>query len=96
MGFDGGYGLVTREGTGLLTTYDSLLLAGPQSHGTRLGGRIDLSVEGERTTQGGGAEQKYIYVSESRKIPECFPLGRAKHDRFADRLHNIYFTLKRL
>ena len=59
--FDVGYGLVTYEGAGLLTTYGGLSLAGPQSHGYRLGGRtelgewIDLSVEGERTTQGSGA-----------------------------------------
>ena len=62
--FDIGYGLVTDEGTGLLTTYGGLLMAGPQSHGYRLGGRtelgewIDLSVEGERTTQAGGAEHQ--------------------------------------
>ena len=59
-----GYGLVTYEGAGLLTTYGGVSLAGPQSHGYRLGGRIelgawtDLSVEGERSTQGGGAEQQ--------------------------------------
>ena len=62
--FDVGYGLVTHEGLGLLTTYGGLSLAGPHSHGGRLGGRIalgtwgDLSVEGERTTQGGGAEHQ--------------------------------------
>ena len=62
--FDIGYGLVTYEGTGLLTTYGGVSMAGPQSHGYRLGGRIelgewiDLSVEGERTTQGGGAEHQ--------------------------------------
>ena len=56
-----GYGLVTHEGAGLLTTYGGLSMAGPQSHGCRLGGRVEvgewiaLSVEGERTTQGGGA-----------------------------------------
>ncbi len=59
--FDVGYGLVTHEGAGLLTTYGGVSMAGPQSHGYRLGGRIelgewiDLSVEGERTTQGSGA-----------------------------------------
>ncbi len=59
--FDIGYGLVTHEGAGLLTTYGGLSMAGPQNHGYRLGGRIelgewiDLSVEGERTTQAGGA-----------------------------------------
>ena len=48
----------------MLTTYGGLSMAGPQSHGYRLGGRvelgewIDLSVEGERTTQGGGAEHQ--------------------------------------
>ena len=62
--FDIGYGLVTHESMGLLTAYGGLSLAGPQSHGYRLGGRIelgewiDLSVEGERTTQGGGAEHQ--------------------------------------
>ena len=62
--FDVGYGLVTHEGAGLLTPYGGLSMAGPQSHGYRLGGRIelgewiDLSVEGERTTQGGGAEHQ--------------------------------------
>ena len=61
MEFDLSYGLVTPEGTGLLTTYGGVSLAGPQSHGVRLGGHIelgawvDLSVEGERTTQGGAA-----------------------------------------
>ena len=59
--FDIGYGLVTHEGAGLLTTYGGVSMAGPQSHGYRVGGRIelgewiDLSVEGERTTQGSGA-----------------------------------------
>ena len=62
--FDVGYGLVTYEGAGLLTTYGGVSMAGPQSHGYRLGGRIelgewiDLSVEGERTTQAGGAEHQ--------------------------------------
>lgn len=57
--FDGGYGLVTHEGAGLLATYGGPSLAGPHSNGVRLGGRIvlgeweDLSVEGERTTRGG-------------------------------------------
>ncbi len=59
--FDVGYGLVTHEGAGLLTTYGGVSMAGPQRHGYRVGGRIelgewiDLSVEGERTTQGSGA-----------------------------------------
>ncbi len=59
--FDVGYGLVTYEGAGLLTTYGGVSMAGPDSQGYRLGGRIelgewiDLSVEGERTTQGSGA-----------------------------------------
>ena len=35
-----------------------LPLAGPQSHGYRLGESIDLSVEGERTTQAGAAAQQ--------------------------------------
>ena len=58
--FDIGYRLVTHEGAGLLTTYGGVLMARPDSRGVRLGGRIelgegvDLSVEGERTTQGGG------------------------------------------
>ena len=62
--FDMGYGMVTHEGAGLLTTYGGLSLLGPESHGVRLGGRlalgewVDLSVEGERTTQGGGAEHQ--------------------------------------
>ena len=62
--FDVGYGLVTYESTGLLTTYGGLSMAGPGSRGYRLGRRIelgewiDLSVEGERTTQGGGAEHQ--------------------------------------
>ena len=66
--FDIGYGLMTHEGAGLLTTYGGVSMAGPQSHGYRLGGRIelgewiDLSVEGERTTQGGGtAHQVVLY-----------------------------------
>ena len=62
--FDLGYGMVTHEGTGLLTTYGGLSLAGPHSHGVRLGGRIalgewvDLSIKGERTTQGGSADHQ--------------------------------------
>ncbi len=62
--FDLGYGMVTHEGAGLLTTYGGLSMLGPESHGVRLGGRlalgewVDLSVEGERTTQGGGAEHQ--------------------------------------
>ena len=62
--FNVGHGLVTHEGAGLLTTYGGLSMAGSQSHGYRLGGRtelgewINLSVEGERTTQGGGAEHQ--------------------------------------
>ena len=62
--FDVGYGMVTHEGLGLLTTYGGLSIMGPHRHGVRLGGRIalgawvDLSVEGERTTQGGGAEHQ--------------------------------------
>ena len=59
--FDVDYGLGTYEGAGLLTTYGGVSMSGPQSHGYRVGGRIelgewiDLSVEGERTTQAGGA-----------------------------------------
>ena len=57
-------GLVTQEGAGVLTTYGGPSMAGPQSHGYRVGGRIelgawtDLSVEGARSTQGGGAEHR--------------------------------------
>ena len=59
-----GYGLVTHESAGLLTTYGGLSMAGRGSHGVRLDGRIelgewiDLCVEGERTTQAGGAEHQ--------------------------------------
>ena len=62
--FDIGYRLVMPEGAGLLTTYGGLSMAGPQSHGYRLGGRIklgewiDLSLEDERTTQGGTPEHQ--------------------------------------
>ena len=62
--FNVGHGLVTHEGAGLLTTYGGLSMAGSQSHGYRLGGRtelgewINLSIEGERITQGGGAEHQ--------------------------------------
>lgn len=62
--FDIGHGLGMHEGTGLLTTYGGLSLAGPESRCVCVGGRIelgtwvDLSVEGERTTQGGGAEHQ--------------------------------------
>ena len=64
MEFDVGCGLVTHEGTGLPTTYGGLSLAGSQRRGVCVGRRIemgewmDLSVEGERTTQGGGAEHQ--------------------------------------
>ena len=64
MEFDLGYGLATHEGTGLLTTYGGLSMAGPQSHGVRLGGRIelggwmDLSAEGEHTTRGDSANHR--------------------------------------
>ena len=57
--------MVTHEGAGLLTTYGGVSMMGPHRHGVRLGGRIelgawvDLSVEGERTTQqGDGAEHQ--------------------------------------
>ena len=62
-----GYGMVTHERAGLLTTYGGLSLMGPHSHGVRLGGPIalgvwvDLSVEGERTTQGGAEHQVALY-----------------------------------
>ena len=67
--FDIGYGLVTHDGAGLLTTCGGPSLTGPESHGVRLGGRIalgewvDLSMEGERTIQGDGADhQVALYV----------------------------------
>ena len=53
--FDVGYGLVTHEGAGSLTTCGGVSMVRLDSRGVRLGGRIDLSVEGERTMQGGGA-----------------------------------------
>ena len=62
--FDVGYGVVTHEGAGLLTTYGGVSMSGPATCGVRLGGRIevgewiDLSVKGERTTQAGGAEHQ--------------------------------------
>ena len=64
MEFDVGYGVVTHEGAGLLTTYGGLSMSGPDNRGVRVGGRIelgewvDLSVEGERTARGGGAEHQ--------------------------------------
>ena len=61
--------LVTHEGAGLLTTYGGLLMAGPRSHGYRLGGRIDLSVEGERITQGSAAEHQVAFYGRSRPDP---------------------------
>ena len=66
MEFDVGCRLVTHEGMGLLTTYGGLSLAGSQRHGVCVGGRtdmggwMDLSVEGERATQGGGAEHQVV------------------------------------
>ena len=59
-----GYGLVTHEGAGLVTPYGGLSMTGPGRRGVRLGGRIelgewiDLSLEGERTAQGGSAEHE--------------------------------------
>ncbi len=59
-----GYGLVTHEGAGLVTPYGGLSMTGPGRRGIRLGSRIelgewiDLSFEGERTTQGGSAEHE--------------------------------------
>ena len=61
---DMGYGLVTHEGAGLLTTYGGVLPSGPQSYGYRLGGLVELgewinlSVEGERTTQAAAPHTK--------------------------------------
>lgn len=54
MEFDVGYGLVTHEGVGLLTTYGGVSLAGR----TELGEWIDLSVEGGRTMQNSGAQHE--------------------------------------
>ena len=59
-----GYGLVTHEGAGLVTPCGGLSVTGLGRHGVRLGGRIelgewiDLSLEGERTTQGGSVEHE--------------------------------------
>ena len=59
-----GYGLATHEGAGLVTPYGGLSMTGPGRRGIRLGSRIelgewiDLSFEGERTTQGGSAEHE--------------------------------------
>ena len=61
---DLGYGLGTREGAGLLTTYGGFSIAGSGSRGYRLGGRLemgesmDLSLEGEREERIGGAEHE--------------------------------------
>ena len=41
MEFDVGCRLVTHEGTGLLTTYEGLSLAGSQRHGVCVGGRVE-------------------------------------------------------
>ena len=55
---------VTHENAGVPTTYGEVSLAGPDSRGIRLGGRValgewvDLCVEGERTTQAGGVEHQ--------------------------------------
>ena len=80
MEFDMGYGLVTHEGLGLLTTYGGVALAGPGRHGVRLGGRlalgtwVDLSVEGERTTQGGGAEHQVVLYGDLGWEPTAEPI----------------------
>ena len=64
-----GYGRVTHEGLGLLTAYGSVSLAGPGSHGVRVGGRtalgewVDLSVESEHTTQGSTAARQVALYS---------------------------------
>ena len=61
---DLGYGLATHGGAGLLTTYGGFSIAGPSRRGYRLGGRltvgesVDLSLEGEREEQPGGAEHE--------------------------------------
>ena len=64
--FDVGYGLATHKGLGLLTTYGGFSIAGPSRHGYRLGGSlavgesVDLSLEGEREEQPGGAAREVI------------------------------------
>ena len=61
---DLGHGLATHEGAGLLTTYGGFSIAGPSRRGYRLGGSlavgefVDLSLEGEREEQPGGAEHE--------------------------------------
>lgn len=58
--FNIGYGLATHEGTCLLTTYGGVSVVRPDRRGVRteLGEWTDLSVEGECTTQGRGAEHQ--------------------------------------
>ena len=71
MEFDGGYRLGVHKGVGLLTTYGDLPLAGPESQGIRVGGRLalgawaDLSVKGERTMQSGRAEHQVASTATS-------------------------------
>ena len=84
--FDVGYGIVTHEGLGLLTTYGGVSMLGPDRHGIRLGGRIelgawvDLSVEGERTTQDGDADHQVALYGHLGWWPTAEPLPLLRRD----------------
>lgn len=60
----GGTGWSRTRGRGPVTQYGGLSMTGPGWRGVRLGGRIglgervDLSLEGERTTRSGSAEHE--------------------------------------
>ena len=68
---DLGYGWVTHEGAGLLTTYGGVGMAGPDARDYRLGVTsavgdcVDLSMEGARETRFGGAAAHEIMLSGS-------------------------------
>ena len=68
---DLGYGWVTHEGAGLLTTYGGVGMAGPDARDYRLGVTsavgdcVDLSMEGARATRFGGAAAHEIMLSGS-------------------------------
>ncbi len=68
---DLGYGWVTHEGAGLLTTYGGVGMAGPDTRDYRLGVTsavgdcVDLSMEGARGTRFGGATAHEILLSGS-------------------------------
>ena len=68
---DLGYGWVTHEGAGLLTTYGGVGMAGPESRDYRLGGTlavgacVDVSMEGARETRFSGATAHEIMLSGS-------------------------------